>query len=342
MSNDEREIENLPVRTDYGFDDSDDNDRLLQGTRAVCIDGEWTRASDETKIPPDKRFLALGTAEGLQHWEDGQLVEERIKKPNETLPKVDELNAEIPQDTWEEGHNGPRPPWSYNFAVYLLDLDDGSIWTHLNSTNGAAKATRQLKEQVKWKRALLGGRKVLPTVTLGKQLVSRQFKKIGPAFVVIPDGWRDLGSALPEQTAPRQLEDQTEKETLNDSVADISRPVVEPTMEELLGDKIPEDDWQPPGEPAAKATPDKGATKVPKGAVLESVTTSASGILRMFRGYNIDLRASGHWVVSKDGKELHRADNEGAARTWVNEFLLKEKPQITKRGAQKIAGSRGR
>src|SRR6516165_6111102 len=238
MSNDEHETktENLPVRSDDGFDDNDNSDRLLQGTRAACVDGEWTRASDGTEIPPDKRFLCLGTAEGLQHWEDGKLIKEIKKRPNEALPDVDELNAKIPKDTWEDGINGPRPPWSHVFAVYLLDLDDGSILTHINSTAGAAKATRELKNQVKWKRALLGGRKVLPIVTLGKQLVSRQFKKMGPAFVVIPDGWRDLGSALPEQTAPRQLEDQTEKETLNDSVADISRPVVEPTMEELLGD----------------------------------------------------------------------------------------------------------
>ena len=173
MSNDEHETktENLPVRSDDGFDDSDNNDRLLQGTRAACVDGEWTRASDGTEIPPDKRFLVLATAEGLQHWEDGQLVEERIKKPNEPLPNVDELNAKIPEDTWEDGINGPRPPWTYVFAVYLLDLDDGSIWTHLNSTIGAARATRELKSRVKWMRQLLGGRRVNPIVTLGKQLV---------------------------------------------------------------------------------------------------------------------------------------------------------------------------
>jgi hypothetical protein len=107
-------------------------------------------------------------------------------------------------------------------------------------------------------------------------------------------------------------------------------------MEELLDDKIPEDEWQPSGEGAAK-----DATKVPKEAVLESVITSASGTLRMYRGHDIDLRASGHWVVRKDGKELHRAGSEDAARAWVNE-LLKEKPRSTKRGVQKIAGGRGR
>jgi hypothetical protein len=256
MSNDEREtkIENLPARTDDGFDDSDNNDRLLQGTRAACVDGEWTRASDGTKIPPDKRFLCLGTAEGLQHWEDGKLIEEIKKKPNESLPDVDDLNAKIPEDTWEEGINGPRPPWTHVYAVYLLDEDDGSILTHINSTDGAKIATKELKSRVKWKRAMLGGRTVNPIVTLGKQVVSRQYKKMGPAFIIVNDDWRDFGSVLPEQTAPRQLEDHTEKKTLNDPVANIGRPVVEPTMEELLGDKIPEDKWQQ-SETAPNATP---------------------------------------------------------------------------------------
>jgi hypothetical protein len=226
MSNDEREpkTENLPVRTDDGFDDSDNNDRLLQGTRAVCVDGEWTRASDETKIPPDKQFLVLGTAEGVQHWEDGQLVEEIIKKPNVTLPDVDEMNAQIPKETWDDGRYGQRPPWSHQYAVYLLDPADGSILTHINSTDGAAKATGQLKNQVKWKRAMLGGRKVLPTVTLGRQLVSRKNKKMGPAFIVAADDWRALDPALPQQTAPpHQLEDHAEKKTLNDPVTDNGR-----------------------------------------------------------------------------------------------------------------------
>ena len=164
---------------------------------------------------------------------------------------MDELNAKIPEDTWEDGINGPRPPWTYVFAVYLLDLDDGSIWTHLNSTNGAARATRELKSRVKWKRQLLSGRRVNPIVTLGKQLVSKTYKKLGPDFIIVD--WRDLDPALPQQTAPRQLEDHTEKKPLNDPVADIGRPVVEPTLEEMLDDKIPEDEWQPPGEPAAKA-----------------------------------------------------------------------------------------
>ena len=90
---------------------------------------------------------------------------------------MNELNAEIPQDTWEETDFGPREPWSHQFAVYLCDADDGSIYTHINSTAGAAMATRELKSRVKWKRSLFGGRKLLPVVTLGSQIVSQKYKK---------------------------------------------------------------------------------------------------------------------------------------------------------------------
>jgi len=254
MSNDEREprTENVPVRIDDGFGDESDNDRLLQGTRLICIDGEWTFAKDETEVPAEKQFLVLSTAEGQQHWEDGQWVEDRIKKSGIPGETVDELNSKIPKETWEEGINGPRPPWTYVYAVYLLDPPDGSIYTHLNSTDGAKIATRELQRQVRWKRAMLGGRKVLPIVTLGRRLVSRQYKKMGPDFIVVD--WRDLNPGLTEQTTLRQLENHTENEPqLNDPVGDIGRPATEPSYSEILDDKIPEDDWQPPREPAIKA-----------------------------------------------------------------------------------------
>jgi hypothetical protein len=96
--------------------------------------------------------------------------------------------------------------------------------------------------------------------------------------------------------------------------------VQEPSLAEELNDDIPDFGNE-------EATPDKGATKVPKGAVLESVAAFVSGKSMIFRGHNIDPH-SGRWIVSKDGKKLHRADNEGAARAWVNE-LLNKKPAKT-------------
>jgi hypothetical protein len=128
--------QNLPAD---GFADEGDSGRLLQGSRLICIDGVWTWAKDETEVQAGKRFLILGTAEGQQHWADGELVEEIKKTPGEPFAEsVEARNAEIPKDTWEDGKGGPRPPWVHQFAVYLLDPDDGAIYTYMNSTNGAA------------------------------------------------------------------------------------------------------------------------------------------------------------------------------------------------------------
>jgi hypothetical protein len=70
-----------------GFGDDSGSDRLLQGSRVHCVDGDWTFAKDDSAVPEDLRFLVLGTAEAQQHWQDGQLVEERIKKSGTQLSK---------------------------------------------------------------------------------------------------------------------------------------------------------------------------------------------------------------------------------------------------------------
>ena len=64
----------------------------------------------------------------------------------------------------------------------------------MNSTNGAEIAVRELKSKVKWTRAIRG-ESVLPVVTLGSRLVSRQYKKMGPDFVIVE--WRNLNPELP-------------------------------------------------------------------------------------------------------------------------------------------------
>jgi hypothetical protein len=280
MISDKQELNtaNLPVLSDDGFEDSSNSDRLLQGTRAICIDGKWTKP-DGTEIPSDKQFLVLGTAEGLQHWQDGALVEEIIKKPVEPLPDVAKLNAEIPEDTWEDGINGPRPPWVHRFAAYLLDLSDGSIFTHMNHTTGAIVAVRELKSRVKWKRALLG-RKVMPIVSLGKRLVSKTYQKWGPDFIIVD--WRDFGP-LPATSAPRQLESHAEQNQLNDPVADVGRPVNEPGFAEILDDEIPEKDWAPPGEPMQRAAEKTPPQQEDKQAPAACRTTTKRGGTRIGR-----------------------------------------------------------
>jgi hypothetical protein len=168
----------------------------------------------------------------------------------------------------------------------LLDPADGSVATFLNNTDGAKIAVSELRSRVKWMRALRGS-KVSPIVTLGSRLVSRRYQKYGPDFIVVD--WRDL-SPLPPTTAPHQLEDHTEKQQLSDPVEDIGRPVDKPSMAEILDDKIPEDDWQPPGNPAAKPASKSSASETRKPAAQKSQMTKrgvqkvAGGLRRSQRG----------------------------------------------------------
>jgi hypothetical protein len=62
-------------------------------------------------------------------------------------------------------------------------------------------------------------------------------------------------------TAARQLENHVKRAELNDAVEDIGRHVDQPIMAEILDGEIPEDDWQPPGEPVQHASEKAPAQK---------------------------------------------------------------------------------
>jgi hypothetical protein len=205
-----------------GFDDVDQNDRLIQGTILRCVDGVWS-AKDGTELPPDKCYVALSTALALQRWENGLPAETIIKRPGEPLPDVDELNKKIPQKKWEKGDDGKaRPPWQKQYVVYLLDPATAAVFTFINSTKGAEIAVERLKHRVKLMRALRGDR-VVPVVELDSKPMSTQFGvKQRPEFTILD--WRELGgaSAVPaieqigEPVKPVSL-----KEEMNDSVDNI-------------------------------------------------------------------------------------------------------------------------
>jgi hypothetical protein len=146
------ESDNLPAVVDDGFEGGSGTDRLIQGTILGCVDGRWSTRDED--MPAGKRLIALATTEALQCWRDGRVFDEVAKVPGEPLPDIDELNAKFPKETWEQGLNGPRPPWVHAWVVYLLDPVDASIYTYINSTNGAQVAVNRLKDRVHWMRQL--------------------------------------------------------------------------------------------------------------------------------------------------------------------------------------------
>src|SRR5262249_39610492 len=154
-------------KIDDGFVDAADHNRVIRGVILRCVDGNWSDA-DGTKVPAGTRLLAWAIAQAVQRWENKLPVETIIKQPGVPLPDIDELNAAIPRAEWETGMNGPRPPWAKQHIVYLLDANDGSEFTYINGTTGAAIATERLQDKVKNMRMLRGDR-VVPLVELGSK-----------------------------------------------------------------------------------------------------------------------------------------------------------------------------
>lgn len=218
--------ENLPAVSD-GWDDTEADDRIIQGTLARCVDGHWTD-KDGGALP--KQLLALTTVTVLQHWQNQKPIETILKRPGKPLPDVDALNAKIPQNEWEAGIDGnPRPPWQKQYIVYLLDPSSAAKFTYANGTTGARIAVENLKDQVKWMRALRGNN-VTPLVELATKPMKTKFgQKLRPEFKIVR--WVELGQAV--EAAPR-IEHKP-----NEYAEARMKRVEEPSIEEKLNDGIP-------------------------------------------------------------------------------------------------------
>jgi hypothetical protein len=203
-----------------------DADRGVHG-KLVAFKDRQHLLRDGTLIPPDCAFLGLGQRKVAQRWENGIPIEEIVEQPGEKLDAaaIMPLNDAVPKDEWERGEDGElRPPWSLAYAIYLLDLKDAQICTHINATKGQQVAYATLKEKVEWMSALRG-EFVLPVVTLGDELFSKRFRKFRPEFVIID--WRRFGGGPAE---PKRLEKPS---------GSIGEKVAEPTLKEELDDEIP-------------------------------------------------------------------------------------------------------
>jgi hypothetical protein len=169
----------------------------------------------------------------VQRWQDQLPVETIVKLPGVPLPDVDELNAKIPENEWEEGLDGsPRPPWVKQHVVYLLNPHDASLFTFINSTTGAMIAVERLKDKVRWMRALRG-EKVMPFIKLDAKPMPTKFgMKQRPEFTILE--WRDLGG-LQTATTP----------AIEHSVGHVGRPIEPVSSEEIFEDEVPFNDAIP-------------------------------------------------------------------------------------------------
>jgi hypothetical protein len=221
-----------------------DKPRLIQGVILKCVDGRWL---DGDGLIPPSEMLVIGITHALQCWgKDKDLLDTILEQPNEELPDVDALNAQIPEEEWGLSLDGkPRPPWQFNYVVYLLDPASASTYTFLNSTTGARIAVERLEDKVKWMRTLRGN-DVAAIVRLESRPMKTSFAgviKQRPEFAVIE--WRDLST---KHTVP-QIEHKPEAEAVAESTpkkVKVGKPVKPTTIAEEIDDDLPDDLKAPP------------------------------------------------------------------------------------------------
>jgi hypothetical protein len=222
--------------------------RLLQGSKAKCVDGRWS--ADDLPLPDV--LLVTGFTRGLQCWKDSELLDE-LDERDGPLPDVGTLNDQIPREEWSVGLNGePEPPWRIVYVVYLVDPETAELYTFINSTWGAQIAYERLTDKLE-RMARLRGAGVTALVKPDcRQMKTKVGPKLRPEFTILE--WRDLGSEpqpaqLPPPTDPagatakpresaaaaaaKSPAEQKKKLT-------IGKPVEPPTAEEELNDGLPE------------------------------------------------------------------------------------------------------
>jgi hypothetical protein len=199
--------------------------------RGTCIkftnEAAWVTSDDE-ELPAELALIVVDIGRVVQRWKGGQPIETIVLAPGQKYPDVNELNAKVPQQEWEEGPDSkPRGPWQAQFIVYLLNGETMDRYTFPTGTAGGAIAVRDLVERTNWMRRFRGP-SVFPVVRLeDKFMPTRYGGRQRPHFNI--KRWVKLGddgTALPAAETPL-LPDQGAQE------------VKAPTAKEATGDSIP-------------------------------------------------------------------------------------------------------
>jgi hypothetical protein len=186
--------------TDDGFEDTDNDGRLIQGGIIKFDAPNWKRSDGGTLAD---KYLPVGTVTVLQRWEKQRPVETIVKEPGKPLPDIDELNSNVPAEKWELGVDGaPKAPWQRQYIVYFVDPETAERFTYASGTIGGAMAVSDLKDAISLKRRLRGDKNLMPVVRLGSRKMKTRFgEKQRPAFEII--GWiGDDGKAPPLPPLP--------------------------------------------------------------------------------------------------------------------------------------------
>jgi hypothetical protein len=216
---------------DYGRDSS----RVIRGKMIKQVDGRNT--CDDAPFDSKRQLLVAGVAKVAQRFHDDAPVESIFERPDGPRVHIDELNERVPRSEWPLGFTGePRAPWQMNYAVYFIDVTDGSSYTMINGTVGMRIAFDDLCESTQTMRMLRGAR-VNPVVTIGSVLMKTKFgQKARPSFNIVE--WRTLGGR--NDTQPLLAHSSTDMDDDEDHwELDHASTVAPLTTAEIVNDEIP-------------------------------------------------------------------------------------------------------
>jgi hypothetical protein len=202
-----------------------DSDNVEKGVSVKFTHAWMTR--DGVPLQVENPLLVLfpaGEISGfryLRKWEPPP-IETIARKPGAELPDPDELNRQIPVETWAIGLDGkPREPWQRYFVLYLLDASTACLYTYANQTIGCRILVTGIEERTRWARALYGD-DVMPLVRLADRPFPTKFgERRAPDLQVL--GFRRFleGGLRVVDTSKSALEDAKlppARDTLHDDI----------------------------------------------------------------------------------------------------------------------------
>jgi hypothetical protein len=152
MAND---IVNYSIADD-GFDHAsrDYDGNVIKGDILKCSQGHWLVGTESTPLEAGARRVVVGTFARWIRWgygDDGRMqpVDHRDRVDGR-LPELEELPE---HDATVAGPDGkPRPAWSLNRYLYLVDRDTAATSTYITSAWKGREAVVSLANQIAQKR----------------------------------------------------------------------------------------------------------------------------------------------------------------------------------------------
>jgi len=259
------------INDGWDADRQDSTKSPIRGSNMRFARGEWLEYGDEIDVKR-KQYCVRDKRTGWQKLQEGTAPAYVMQIRGEPKPE----QPFVPEEDWPLKMNGSgehENPYKWTTYLYLLNTKTGELSTLSGNTTGFNMAVGELADQVDFMREVRPN--ALPIVELECTTMPNEYKTLRPKFRIV--GWceRESSAAAPALPAPeqKQLEHSTTAaanpapaEKPADKIATPTtsttttkkkkkkkkkktkrgatrvdtglKPMAEPSMDEILNDKI--------------------------------------------------------------------------------------------------------